>query len=181
MRPSLLLLATAALCLGPILRLAAAYAPVSVFVPDSDIGMASEYSGIFPKWGDNNTVLRVPASTTNETNLVWTFWDHTRFDPAEWPHGPAARVSITVIAESSLDVRVSSFVRAGNWSAPSPKTVVALPAGKPVTISIPLSAIPSEPVEILRVLVEANEQMPPFTITAWSVGQDSAAIASSAP
>lgn len=153
----------------------AAYAPAVTFVPDTGIGMVSEYSSVAPKWGPKNATVVVPASTSNETNLVWTFWGHTRFDPAEWPAGPAARVSITLVAESTITVRASSFIRAGNWSAPAEASApVTLPAGKPVTVLIPLPAAPSEPVEVLRVLLVADENIPALTMTAWSVGNDPA-------
>lgn len=157
----------------------AAYAPVSVFVPDAGLGMVSEYASVAPKWDAQNAAVAVPASTTNETNLVWTFWGHTRFDPADWPSGASARVSVTVVAESSVTVRASSFVRAGNWSAPAATAApVKLSAGLPVTLLVPLPASPSEPVEILRVLLVADEPVPALTITEWSVGHDSAPAAS---
>lgn len=165
-------LAVVALSLGSIAPVHAAYSPASVFVPDSGIGMVSEYASIIPKWGEDNATIDIPTSSTNETNLVWTFWGHTRFDPAEWPQGPGARVSVTLVAETSVTVRVSSFVRAGNWSAPAAGPSVTLPAGKPVTLLVPLPPAPSEPVEILRILLEAGDTMPALTITQWSVGTD---------
>lgn len=178
MRLSSCFIPFAALSLSLTTLACAAYGPVTVFVPDSGVGMVSEYSSVVPKWGANNTTVLVPASTTNESNLVWTFWGHTRFDPSEWPQGPGARVSVTLVSETAVTVRVSSFVRAGNWSAPAAGPAVHLIAGKPVTILIPLPAAPSEPVEILRVLLEANDIIPALTVTHWSVGNDPALAAS---
>lgn len=167
------LLGLAVFSLAPALSARAEYRPVAVLVPDSGVGMVSEYASLLPKWGEHNATVLVPTSATNETNLVWTFWGHTRVDPSEWPQGPGARVSLTIVAESTINVRVSSFVRAGNWSAPAHGGSVVLPAGKPVTVQVPLPAAPSEPVEVLRILFEANDTVPAFAVTNWSVGSDS--------
>lgn len=180
MRPPLRLIVTASISLGCLAAARAAYAPAAVFVPDAGVGMVSEYSSVVPKWGEANATVLVPTSETNETNLVWTFWGHTRFDPSEWPQGPGARVSVTLVAEASITVRVSSFVRAGNWSAPSHGVTVTLPAGKPATILVPLPAAPSEPVEVLRILLEASDTVPALTVTQWSVGADPDLAASAA-
>lgn len=171
MRLPLRLLAFAALLAGAGAA-RAAYTHAVVLVPDAGLGMVSEYAGLTPAWDDKSAPVAIPASTTHETNLVWTFWDHTRLDPSEWPVGRGGRLSLTLVAKATVTVRLSSFVRAGNWSAPAAGPAVTLPAGKTVTVLVPVPPAPVEPVEVVRVLLESTEKVPALSITHWSIGED---------
>lgn len=167
-----LLLALAALFSAATLT-HAAYAPAAVFVPDAGVGMVSEYSSVIPKWDENNATVLVPTSSTNETNLVWTFWGHTRPSLAAWPQGDNARLSLTLASEETISVRPSVFLRAGEWTAPLEAPAVTLSASQPVTVLLPLPpAASGRAIESIRVLLGSDRPIPGLTLSAWAVGEE---------
>ena len=169
------------------LALLATPARASVFsarvllVPDTGLGMASEYAGVAPKWIQAETALAVStetASPANELNLVWTFWGHTRPAAGALPSGPAARVRLVLQAPRSLpSIRSSILVRsADTWSKPLAGPTVSLPAGRPTELLLPLPALPAggETLEALRVHLSADEDFSDLTVTAWALGEQEA-------
>ena len=168
--PLRLLVASLALFAAVCLR--ASFAPVISLVPGTGIGMVSEYASLAPKWGERNATVLVPASATNEANLVWTFWGHTRPASATWPKGEAVRLSLTIAAEETITLRPAVSLRAGEWTTPQEAPVITLSAGKPLTVLLPLPRLPYDrPVESIRILLVSDRQVPALVVSAWAVGE----------
>lgn len=152
------------------------YHPARSLIPPTGDGTVSDYAGTSPviaKDARGNDVLQIPAPGGNMANLVWTYWQHKRPDPDQWPAGPKARTSITLRADADTTLHTRLTVRTSDWSKPTAGPTIKLRANESQAFQLPLPADrPPGPVQNLRVILTAEQDVPPLTVLYWSVGSE---------